>query len=190
MVTSSFDELLLPLFNEPYNFLLNTFFLVISFSIYVYIPFTIYYFYRKKEMRKIYQYVFNMILGMVFITFLKFTVKRPRPMYEPLIFRDDPSFPSRHSFTAMFTLRFLYPYFKGLHKIVLITYLALIPFSVLYLGVHYPSDVIVGCLLGLIFPSLVSEKIILKLYFFFEKSYRTAKILIKKLYVFVIRKRE
>jgi membrane-associated phospholipid phosphatase len=36
--------------------------------------------------------------------------------------------------------------------------LILIPLSSLYSGVHFPSDLIVGALLGLIFPKILTEK--------------------------------
>lgn len=87
---------------------------------------------------------------------LKHLAARPRPFAEfadiiPLIARpSDFSFPSGHtacSFAAAFTLWHLSSKKYGLFALVLAS---LIAFSRLYLGVHFPSDVMGGILIGFI----------------------------------------
>jgi hypothetical protein len=42
----------------------------------------------------------------------------------------------------------------------------LIPFSVMYAGVHYPSDVFFGAMIGLLLPRIVSESVARKIFRF------------------------
>lgn len=151
---SNFDELIIPFFTGS-NIYLNYFFTFISYSVYGYIIFAILYFLKKKDMKNFFLYISNLIIGIGIITFLKYVIARPRP---PQLLRSDPSFPSRHSFTSMFTLNFLYRHFHRFNRILLITYSILIPLSCLYLGVHYPSDVIIGSIIGLTLSAVIPEK--------------------------------
>ena len=137
------------------NVYLNYFFTIISYSVYAYIIFAIVYFLKKKNMRGFFLYTSNLLIGLGIITFLKYTIARPRPFQ---ILREDPSFPSRHSFVSMFTLTSLYDHFHKIARLMLIIYSLLILAGRLYLGVHYPSDVMIGSLLGVIFPKLIPQK--------------------------------
>lgn len=89
---------------------------------------------------------------------LKNIVERVRP-YEtiPGLMRlieaqPDFSFPSGHScasFAAAFALFKTFPGKRKIWKILCIILAALIAFSRLYVGVHYPSDVLAGILIGI-----------------------------------------
>lgn len=61
----------------------------------------------------------------------------------------DLSFPSRHA-TIIAVLAFSYTYFKSKWSILLFTLTALIGFSRIYIGVHYPLDVFGGIVFGAI----------------------------------------
>lgn len=83
---------------------------------------------------------------------IKWAFTRPRPyMTLPDVYTvfplKDPSFPSGHT-TAAFSLAVCYalhfPFFAG----PLLTVAAVVGFSRIYLGLHYPSDVGIGALLG------------------------------------------
>lgn len=88
---------------------------------------------------------------------LKGLVARPRPfvvneLIEPLVGDVSPyrSFPSGHSggsFAAMFALYKWVPKKIGIPALVLAAMVAL---SRLYVGVHYPTDIIGGCIIGFI----------------------------------------
>ncbi|MCJ7842753.1 phosphatase PAP2 family protein [Lederbergia sp. NSJ-179] len=89
---------------------------------------------------------------------LKEWIKRDRPSLHPLIDIGDYSFPSGHSMNSIATLGFLCYLLiiisKGDHKWKIFWSLFtgimvfLIVISRLYLGVHYPSDVLAGLAVG------------------------------------------
>lgn len=86
---------------------------------------------------------------------LKDLVSRPRPFVvneaiQPLITDVSPyrSFPSGHSggsFSAMFALYRWVPKKLGIPALVLAAFVAL---SRLYVGVHHPTDILTGCVIG------------------------------------------
>lgn len=86
---------------------------------------------------------------------LKDLVARPRPFVvneaiTPLVMDVSPykSFPSGHSggsFAAMFALYKWVPKKVGIPALILA---ALVALSRLYVGVHYPTDIIAGCIIG------------------------------------------
>lgn len=88
---------------------------------------------------------------------LKGLVARPRPfvvneLMVPLVGDVSPyrSFPSGHSagsFAAMFALYKWVPKKIGIPALVLASLVAL---SRLYVGVHYPTDIIAGCIIGFV----------------------------------------
>ena len=103
---------------------------------------------------------FTMLISLLFdyliinVT-LKDLIARPRPFVvneaiTPLITDVSPyrSFPSGHSggsFAAMFALYKWVPKKVGIPALILA---ALVALSRLYVGVHYPTDIIAGCIIG------------------------------------------
>jgi len=104
--------------------------------------------------------LFAFIFGMAAMidTILKDLVKRPRPQFHPLVVETGYSFPSGHAMDSIvFYLTVAYLSFhvsrnKKLSMLVLLcslTLIFLIGVSRVYLGVHYPSDVLAGYIGGL-----------------------------------------
>ena len=99
---------------------------------------------------------------------LKGIIARPRPFVvneaiKPLITNVSPyrSFPSGHSggsFSAMFALYRWVPKKIGIPAVILA---ALVALSRLYVGVHYPTDILAGCLVGFVCSFLAYRVVLL-----------------------------
>ena len=87
----------------------------------------------------------------------------PRPFvtyhFTPLYpFNPDASFPSRHaSFIAVIAISYIY--FKSMWAALFLIFMLWVGISRIYVGVHYPVDIIGGIIVGII--SLIISKIIL-----------------------------
>jgi len=117
----------------------------------------------------------NLIIAALCNYILKYMFNRERPLEYMLIDESGFSFPSGHSMVAMTFYGFLIYlctiYIKNkktrnIISLILSTLIVLIGFSRLYLGVHYPSDVIVGLYFGFLYLTLfitfINKKGILK----------------------------
>lgn len=97
----------------------------------------------------------------VFVQLLKRTLTRERP-YKILeniktfdIVLKDYSFPSGHT-TASFSMATVLSYYLPHLMIVFLALALLVGISRIYLAVHYPSDVVVGIILG-VFSSIITH---------------------------------
>jgi undecaprenyl-diphosphatase len=104
------------------------------------------------------------VLGNHLDGILKSWIGRPRPSLvdphvHPLIaVPPDPSMPSGHALTAFACAAVLAPFAPRLRP-WLYAYAGLVALSRPYLGVHYPSDVIVGALIGLALGLLLNASL-------------------------------
>lgn len=111
----------------------------------------------KRHKREATFFFLTVFSGFLLNSLLKYLLKIPRPTIDPLYIEMFYSFPSGHamnSFIFYGTLAYLTYHLTHNKKISLtVTFLSvilifLIGFSRIYLGVHYPSDVIGGFLAG------------------------------------------
>ncbi len=125
-------------------------------------------------------FLFILITAAGINSILKFTARRPRPNYFPLISVKDYSFPSAHAMDSFVFYTsvsyFVYHYTKRRLLAILLSGLSvilifLIGVSRVYLGVHYPSDVLAGYFAGLMwFTSVLVVQRTLIFYKLFHQS--------------------
>jgi undecaprenyl-diphosphatase len=115
----------------------------------------------------------NVIGGAALMAIIKRIVQRPRPV-DKLIPESGFSFPSGHSVNAMvfygsllvLTVLFMKNkiWLRNIIALLLAITILAIPISRVYLGVHYPTDVLAGLLLGLIVLTTTTTFILPKEY--------------------------
>jgi len=128
------------------------------------------YLYKKKKNEAI-LFSFILISAAILNSLLKIFFARPRPTLLPLVRETSYSFPSGHAmdsfvFCTMVSY-FVYRNTKDKKLTLLVSVVSailvgLIGFSRIYLGVHYPSDVLAGYATGLLWCTsiIVLEKLI------------------------------
>jgi undecaprenyl-diphosphatase len=100
------------------------------------------------------------LLGTGIYKFLKHKTVRPRPyqVHQVIILGERPldhfSFPSGHTLHAVMAT-IVFGYIQPLMLFIMTPFTVLIALSRMVLGLHYPSDVIVGALIGASVASLI-----------------------------------
>lgn len=127
---------------------------------YIFIPVGIWMISRKKGKKFIYILAAILIATLIMVT-IKNTVRRIRPIDFFIIQQGGYSFPSGHSIVSAatyWTILGINDIRNRFYKVFLIIFPILIGFSRLALGVHWPTDVITGLLLGYSISSVVKYK--------------------------------
>lgn len=118
------------------------------------------YLWRRSERRTALLYVVSVITYPLLGLWLKELFGRPRQnIFPPLVVEHTASFPSGHTLTAVaaYGLAAAFLWQRG-HKawsILAAVWLVLIALSRIYLGAHYPSDVLASLALGVILDTIV-----------------------------------
>lgn len=129
----------------------------------VVIPITLFLYILSKENMLLRKMALESILSLtgshLIVQALKHAVSRERPGFvlsDVYTFKDfyDYSFPSGHT-TAAFSIAVSAFIFYQPVGILLLFVAFMVGISRMYIGVHYPSDVFIGALLGTIFPFVV-----------------------------------
>lgn len=132
-------------------------------SVWILVPLCLgllFYLYRKDRF-----FAWIIPLGTLFChqvsSLLKWLIQRSRPDLSPLVEEKSFSFPSGHAManTAFYVLLYLAARKEPRAGIFAFIMIILIDFSRIYLGVHWPSDVLGGTALSLILITLSSHKI-------------------------------
>ena len=110
--------------------------------------------------------LFATALDKIVYLILKKSLKRPRPFRKieginsKLIPFDEFSFPSGHTGSATVLTLLVYYFFPISFLGVFLFWTILVGISRIYLGVHYPSDVLAGAILGYI-NFLISSRLLI-----------------------------
>lgn len=163
------DLTILGVINQPFSPYINFLAIFINYSIYIFLLYLASVFLKHKDKNKLAHLIIVILIGYLIVLSLKYLIDRPRPYLSDEEFlgvfeKKDPSFPSAHAFISLIGYYFVSRTMKGFQKHIFTIYLLfLIPVSLMYIGIHYPSDILAGALIGIMLPRLLSEKISLKL---------------------------
>ncbi|MFA5025923.1 MAG: phosphatase PAP2 family protein [Candidatus Shapirobacteria bacterium] len=136
----------------------------------------------EKHKREALAFTIILVMGVILNLILKEVIQRSRPEIMPLVIETSYSFPSGHAMNSSvfyLAMAFYVYHFTRKKKLSLIitvmamTLMLLIGFSRVYLGVHYPSDVVAGYVVGtwwLITAILISKSVSFVKHFREEKK--------------------
>ena len=161
---NSLDVFILEMINLSYhNFFTDSLALIISFMgiafFWIFVSILLYFFGNEKGKHVSKIIIIVLIVVYIITAAIKFGVMRPRPYTQlstlvPVMFETDPAFPSGHTSIAT---AMSYILSKKYNKWYLMIIPIMVAFTRLYFGVHYPSDVIAGFMVGLLISYLLEK---------------------------------
>ena len=167
----SADIFILELVNLSYhNFILDNLALLVSnlgiIYFWIVISIVLYLFGNEKGKDVAKRMILILLLTTIFTQLIKYLIMRPRPYTElsNLILLDlgtDYSFPSGHTSTSTAMAYLLSKEYK---KWIFMLIPVVVAFSRLYIGVHYPSDILGGFLIGFFISYLLEYIFDLKIF--------------------------
>lgn len=104
--------------------------------------------------------IIAIVIGYFLTEFLKYIVARPRPYIildgvHILSVMDNYSWPSGHTITIFAVTTLIGKKYGNLCLILLLLLASMVGFSRVYIGVHYPLDVLSGAVIGILLALLV-----------------------------------
>lgn len=142
------------------NYILTPFFTLITNEYFLYailVVVLIYMFKKNDQTRKLAkETIIAFLICTVLFIVLKLIFQRPRPFdafneLVPLVDKPtDYSFPSGHTASAFICAFMVYDGLPKKYSILIIILAILVAFSRLYVGVHYPTDILAGIILAYI----------------------------------------
>ncbi|MFA5523872.1 MAG: phosphatase PAP2 family protein [Tissierellales bacterium] len=182
-----FDLKIISTIHENINPAIKNFMIVISFIgsakfYYIISPFLIFYLVRKKHWLELSALVISILGSVLLNDLLKLIFARVRPLEFFLVEQGGFSFPSGHSmntlsFYGMAAYLFLrnkrLDSRKALIWIITIVFIGLMGFSRIYLGVHWPTDIIGGFSAGFIWLYICILGVEAVNYRNYKKSYKS-----------------
>src|SRR4030067_1643583 len=156
-------SIFLDLNRDIVNPFFDSFFPLLRDLTYFFWIFLIVYFWATKEKRLAMLLAAGIIAGAVFTYPLKFLIDRKRP-YEQLDttrlltpFENDPSFPSGHTEMSFLAATIVSQFHPGYSK-YLYGFSLIVALSRIYVGVHFPIDVIGGAIIGIVIGKLILKR--------------------------------
>ena len=115
------------------------------------------------EKKSLILFLFSLPVLIIVIKIIHLFIYTQRPFVEeaiiPLVgLQSDASFPSRHT-SIMAAVAFSYAFFKSRWYMLFLLLTAWVGFSRIYVGVHYPLDILGGFIVGFI-SVLIAKKMI------------------------------
>jgi undecaprenyl-diphosphatase len=160
-------SIFLDLNNDIINPFFDVFFPLLRNLTYLFWVFLVVYFWVRKEKRLAIILTAGIIAGAIFTYPLKFLIDRQRP-YEQLAttrlltpFENDPSFPSGHTEMSFLAATIISQFHPGYSK-YLYGFSFIVALSRIYVGVHFPIDVIGGAIIGIVIGKLTLRRKLLK----------------------------
>ena len=106
-----------------------------------------------KEKKSFFMFLIAILITSILVKIIHLFIFEPRPFatfpFQPLVlYNQGPSFPSVHS-AIMATIAFSFFWYRSKWSYFLLFLMLWVGFARIYIGVHYPLDIIAGFLVGL-----------------------------------------
>ena len=160
IIATLLDKQILNIITQNRITLLNPIFIwisTLSSGIAIFFIITILLLWEKNKRNYIPLMWITLIIALSITGLLKILIARPRPYINTLINKNSYSFPSGHTTAVFATLAIINKTFPKI-KYFWFIFAFLVLFTRVYLGIHYPTDVIAGALIGHTIGLLILQK--------------------------------
>ena len=165
------------------HYILTPFFTLITneYFLYILLGIVLIYMFKKNEdtRRLAKETIIAFLICTLLFVVLKLIFRRPRPFDAfsqliPLVDKpSDQSFPSGHTASAFICAFMVYDGLPKKYSILVFILAILVAFSRLYVGVHYPTDILAGIVLAYIVYKFMKKTMSTKKQFFYGSIIKT-----------------